>query len=75
MGGAREIVDDSCGRLVPPRDLDALAAALGELISSAGLRASLGAAGVAHASARCDPSVVLPQLEAALLSVSVPTAA
>ena len=74
MGGAPEIVDDSCGRLVHPRDLDALAAALGELISSAGLRASLGAAGVAHASARCDPSVVLPRLEAALLSVSVPTA-
>ena len=75
MGGAPEIVDDSCGRLVPPRDLDALAAALGELISSAPLRALLGAAGVAHASARCDPSVVLPRLEAALLSVSVPTAA
>ena len=75
MGGAPEIVDDSCGRLVPPRDLDALAAALGELISNAALRASLGAAGAAHASARCDPSVVLPRLEAALLSVSVPTAA
>jgi len=75
MGGAPEIVDDSCGRLVAPRDLDALAAALGELISNAALRASLGAAGVAHASARCDPSVVLPRLEAALLSVSVPTAA
>ena len=75
MGGAPEIVDDSCGRLVPPRDLGALAAALGELISNAALRASLGAAGVAHASARCDPSVVLPRLEAALLSVSVPTAA
>lgn len=75
MGGAPEIVDDSCGRLVAPRDLDALAAALGELISNAALRASLGAAGVAHAAARCDPSVVLPRLEAALLSVSVPTAA
>jgi len=75
MGGAPEIVDESCGRLVVPRDLDALATALGELISNAALRTSLGAAGFAHASARCDPAVVLPRLESALLSVSVPTAA
>lgn len=75
MGGAPEIVDATCGRLVAPRDLEALAAALDELISNAPLRASLGAAGPAHAAARCDPSVVLPRLEAALLSIRVPTAA
>lgn len=75
MGGAPEIVDESCGRLVAPHDLDALATALEELVSDAALRGSLGAAGFAHAAARCDPSVILPRLEAALLSVSVPTAA
>ena len=75
MGGAPEIVDESCGRLVAARDLEALTRALDELISNAALRASLGAAGVAHAAGVCDPSVVLPQLESALLSVSVPTVA
>jgi len=75
MGGAPEIVDESCGRLVAARDLEGLTRALDELISNAALRESLGAAGVAHAAGVCDPSVVLPQLESALLSVSVPTAA
>ena len=75
MGGAPEIVDNTCGRLVTPRDPDALAAALSELISNAALRTSLGAAGPAHAAARCDPSVVIPQLEAALQAACVPTAA
>jgi glycosyltransferase involved in cell wall biosynthesis len=75
MGGAPEIVAESCGRLVPPGNIAALSAALDELMSDAPLRAALGAAGPAHASARCDPAVVLPQLEAALLSLSVPSAA
>ncbi len=75
MGGAPEIVDDSCGRLVDPGNPEALTVALHDLVSNAALRARLGAAGPAHAAARCDPSVVLPRLAAALLSVSVPTAA
>ena len=75
MGGAAEIVAESCGRLVPAGNVAALGAALDELISDAPLRASLGAAGAAHASARCDPAVVLPQLEAALLSLRVSSAA
>lgn len=75
MGGACEIVSDSCGRLVAPHDPPALVRALDELISDRALRTSLGAAGVAHAAALCDPSVVLPQLEAALLSVAVSSGA
>lgn len=75
MGGAPEIIDNTCGRLVAPRDLEALAAALDELVSNVSLRASLGAAGPAHAGARCDASVALPRLEAALLSIRAPTAA
>ena len=75
MGGAREIVTESCGRLVAPGDVTALSGALDELISNPDLRASLGAAGAAHAAALCGPSVVWPTLEAALRSVSIETAA
>jgi len=75
MGGAPEIVTECCGRLVAPGDVAAFAGALDELISNAALRASLGAAGAIHAAALCDPCVVLPILEAALLSVSIKTAA
>jgi len=65
-GGAPEIVSEACGRLVPAGDLDALGRVLGELIENAGLRARLGACGPAHASARCAPDVVLPQIARAL---------
>lgn len=75
MGGAPEIVDRSCGRLAAPGDTASFAGALDELLGSASLRQSLGAAGMAHASALCDPSVILPQLESALLTLSVRTAA
>ena len=44
VGGTPEIVDDSCGRLVPSRDPAAIAAALVELDRSPDLRSKLGAA-------------------------------
>jgi glycosyltransferase involved in cell wall biosynthesis len=41
--GCREVVQDGVsGLLVPVRDADALAAALGELIGDAGLRRNMG---------------------------------
>jgi len=49
MGGASEIVDESCGLLVPRSDIDALAGALRQLIESAPLRAKLGSGGPARA--------------------------
>lgn len=55
IGGAREIVDASCGILVPPDDPAALGDALRALVGDAELRARLGAAGPAHARALCDP--------------------
>jgi glycosyltransferase involved in cell wall biosynthesis len=55
IGGAREIVDASCGILVPPRDPAALADALRRLLADPALRAQLGVAGPAHARALCDP--------------------
>ena len=66
LGGATEIVAESCGRLVPPQDPEALSAALAELIADDALRAMLGAAGPPHALATCDPTIVLPALEEAL---------
>jgi glycosyltransferase involved in cell wall biosynthesis len=49
MGGALEIVNDSCGILVPVNNPGALASALGSLIEDPGLRSSLGAFGFARA--------------------------
>jgi glycosyltransferase involved in cell wall biosynthesis len=55
IGGAREIVDESCGVLVPPGDARSLAAALRTLIQEPTLRTRLGNAGPARASALCNP--------------------
>jgi L-malate glycosyltransferase len=41
-GGVRHLVDPAGGRLVPPGDAVALAAALGELLDDPGLRRSMG---------------------------------
>ena len=65
-GGVPEIVSQDCGRLVPPGDVAALTVALRQLILDHRLRSTLGAAGHAHASARCDPNLVLPKLARAL---------
>jgi glycosyltransferase involved in cell wall biosynthesis len=69
LGGAVEIVDDSCGVLVLPGDAEALAAALGRLIDDPGERARLGAAGPARARALCDPGETLARLEVLLRSM------
>lgn len=69
IGGAREIVDPSCGILVPPEDPAALADALRRLVDEPGLRARLGAAGPAHARALCDPPRQIARLREALASV------
>jgi glycosyltransferase involved in cell wall biosynthesis len=56
LGGALEIVDETCGVLVPPADPAALAEALGQLILDAGQRARLGVAGPTRARHLCDPA-------------------
>jgi glycosyltransferase involved in cell wall biosynthesis len=66
MGGALEIVDDSCGILVPPNDPAALAASLRRLIDDPALRARLGSAGPGRASAICDPGAQMRRLLEAL---------
>jgi glycosyltransferase involved in cell wall biosynthesis len=75
MGGAPEIVDESCGRLVPPHDPAALVKALRSLVSDAALRDALGAAGPGRAAMLCDPSRVVAQLSEAVASISIRTAA
>ena len=66
MGGAVEVVDESCGVLVPPNDSRALEQALSRLVDDAEYRRRLGAAGPPKARALCDPSVRMADLEAAL---------
>jgi glycosyltransferase involved in cell wall biosynthesis len=65
-GGALEIVDETCGILVPPSDVDALAGALGRLIDNRDLCTALGQAGPARAAALCDPARHLGRLDEVL---------
>ena len=56
FGGALEIVDDTCGLLVPHGNIDALAAALGRLLCEPGLRARLARGARERSAALCDPA-------------------
>ncbi len=62
LGGAGEIVTETCGRLVPPRDVKALASTLQHLIEDKMLREKLGAAGPARARELCDPASQMDRL-------------
>ena len=61
MGGAKEIVDETCGLLVEP-DVDALASALRRLIHDRALRSRLGAAGPVRARQLCDVGTQLNRI-------------
>jgi glycosyltransferase involved in cell wall biosynthesis len=67
IGGACEIVDDSCGVLVPPNSAGAAADALRKLIADPSRRRTLGAAAPARASALCEPSKQLKLVRRALV--------
>jgi glycosyltransferase involved in cell wall biosynthesis len=62
MGGPKEILDDSCGMLVPPNDPNALAVVLRQLIEDPALRAKMGQAGPIRAKQLCDPLAQIEQL-------------
>jgi glycosyltransferase involved in cell wall biosynthesis len=66
LGGALEIVDDSCGLLVPPGDTRALAAALRRLITEPALRNRLAASAPARARRVSDPTRQIGRLHRAL---------
>ena len=72
-GGAIEIVDDSCGVLVPPGDSEALARALERLIVDRGLRAKLAAGAPARARHLSDPATQMSRLAQALRALGVMT--
>jgi glycosyltransferase involved in cell wall biosynthesis len=55
-GGALEIVNESCGVLVPAGDATALAVALARLIQDPAERQRLGRAGPSRAAELCDPA-------------------
>jgi glycosyltransferase involved in cell wall biosynthesis len=63
MGGALEILDESCGILTEPGNPDGVANALGLLIGSPELRERLGSAGPGRARALCDPAGQMGCLE------------
>ncbi len=65
MGGAREVVDETCGARVPPRP-DAVAEVLARWVVEPGSRQALGRAGRQRAEALYLPSVRVPLLEDAL---------
>lgn len=74
MGGAAEIITEDCGVLVPPGDVGALAAALGDLMADPDRRARLGSAAPGRARELCDPAAALGRLCQMLESISTPIA-
>lgn len=70
VGGAREIVNDACGLLVPLGDSRSLAEALRLLIRDQILRVRLGAAGPARALQLCNPTTQMGRLQELLSCVA-----
>lgn len=66
LGGALEIVDERCGRMVAANDSGALATVLRELVANPKLRETLGSFGPHRARELTAPESVLPTLEGAL---------
>jgi glycosyltransferase involved in cell wall biosynthesis len=69
LGGAKEIVTETCGVLVPPGDTAALAGALGRVLTDDRWRQQLGSAGPARAAELCDPAARLGRLAGFLREV------
>lgn len=70
IGAAPEIVDDTCGLLVPPGDAAALSSALGMLVDNPTRRRALGAAGPQRAKGLCSPETQIPRIESLLRPLS-----
>jgi glycosyltransferase involved in cell wall biosynthesis len=69
IGGAVEIVDDSCGALVPPADPVALAGSLVQLIVDAAMRERLGSRGPSRAHELCGPELQMTRLRDIFLTL------
>jgi glycosyltransferase involved in cell wall biosynthesis len=70
IGGACEIVDDSCGLLTPPGDARALSTALKSLIVDGDRRLRLGAAALRRPDALCDPARQMRRIHHVLSTVA-----
>ena len=70
IGGPKEIVDESCGFLVPPNNPGELASALRDLIQNKQLRVDLGRSGPRRARQLCDPASQIRTLYEAFVNVS-----
>jgi glycosyltransferase involved in cell wall biosynthesis len=68
-GGIPDLVTEDGGRLVPPRDADALAAALVEVLSSVELQHAMGRHNRARVESAFDAERAVDQLERAYRSV------
>lgn len=69
LGGAIEIVDDSCGQLVAPSDVNALSQVLKMLIVNPKRRVTFAAQGPARACKLCEPAQQLAKLHTLLSTV------
>jgi glycosyltransferase involved in cell wall biosynthesis len=69
LGGAREIVDDTCGALAPTGDIPNLSETLRKLIQDPALRKSLGSNGPARAREVCDPQKQMTQFCDSLMTI------
>lgn len=69
MGGALEIVDETCALLVRPRDAPALAAALRRLLEDKALRIRLGRQARVRRRQLCDPTTQVRRIRDILASV------
>jgi len=58
VGGIPDLIDENCGILLPPGDIDQLASALGDVVADRELRTRLGAAGLARAREEFDVDVI-----------------
>lgn len=73
LGGVAELIDNSCGLVVPPANPITLAAALEQLINDPGLRATLGQSARTRVAELCDLDRQMARLEPAIAQVLHPT--
>jgi glycosyltransferase involved in cell wall biosynthesis len=72
VGGAAQIVDETCGVLTPSGDSAALATALQELLQNPLRRRALGKAGPGRAESLCNPDQVFSGLAGLLSALASP---
>jgi glycosyltransferase involved in cell wall biosynthesis len=70
IGGAREIVDESCGVLMPPGDVPALSSALERLIVDRTLSIRLGAEARRRSESLCNVPRQMGRIQAVLAAVA-----